>query len=97
MLFESEGRKYEIIRGSDVINDGMFLELDDVSEEQAETVLYAFWSDSDNRLTLSAYRQRIPFDLVEAFVPLVRKLVITHKFKSSEEMDDTSRNAKLPR
>ena len=76
MLIKRENRVYEIIRGSSVSNEGIngkYLELYDVTVLPHEQLLSAFYSDQDNSLTFSAYRQDLPFSLVEIFVAQVRK------------------------
>lgn len=68
MRVEYAGRQYAMILGSDVIHDGMFLEMNDVTVEPEETILFAFWSDADGSLTFSAYKEQLPFELVELFM-----------------------------
>lgn len=73
MLIEYGNRRYEILFGSDVINDGVYLELNDITEEPSENLLFAFWSDVDGSFTFSAYRENLPFELVETFLKEARK------------------------
>jgi hypothetical protein len=68
-----DGREYEILLGSDVQNDGMFLEMNDLSGNVPDTVLFAFRSDIDGRVTLSAYREDLPLDAVAWFVQRARE------------------------
>jgi hypothetical protein len=70
---EFSGRKFGMLRASDVDRDGMALEAYEVIPGGTlRTVLEAFWRDSDNRLTFSAYEPDLPFELVEMFVAQVR-------------------------
>jgi hypothetical protein len=68
-----DSRVYETVMGSDLINDGMFLELNDLTDGGHETILYAFFSDIDSKFTFWAYKNELPFDLVETFVSEARK------------------------
>lgn len=69
-MMEVEGRRYEFIRGSDVRNDGMYLEVCD--EEREEVILFAFFSDADGSFTCTAYKENLPFAVVEQFVKAAR-------------------------
>lgn len=72
MVIEQEGRKFEFIRGSDVINDGMYLEVWN-DEEPKELMLFAFWSDADGSFTFTALQNNLPFALVERFIEVARQ------------------------
>ena len=73
MKIEFEGRAYELLFGSDVQRDAVYLELSDVSGRAPLVVLDAFHGDADGRITLSAYREDLPLALVEWFVAEVRR------------------------
>ncbi len=66
------GEDFDIILGSDVVNDGMYLEAQDM---QHNIVLYAFFSDVNGEFTLSAYCENLPFELVEMFVAKAREIL----------------------
>jgi len=68
---EFSGVFYQCIFGSDVPNEGMYLELNDGSSGGSETVLFAFRSDATGEITLNAYRKDIPLPLVELFIARV--------------------------
>ena len=68
---EHDGKRYQFIRGSDVLNDGMYLEVCD-EEEPGDVILFAFWSDANDDFTFTAYREKLPFSLVELFVQEAR-------------------------
>ena len=65
MSFEHLGRRYGIYMASDVHRDGMGLELMDETERPHALVLEVFFSDADGAMTLTAYREAIPLELVE--------------------------------
>ena len=69
---EFSGRRFEVVRASDVIRGGMVLQVDEVGS-RTNPALEAFRRDSDGRLTFSAYSSDLPFDLVEVFVGQVRE------------------------
>ena len=75
MQLDYDGRQYEMQWGSDLKRDGSFQELWDISQQPAELVLFAFWCDADSRFTFHAYREELPFDLVETFVQTARERV----------------------
>ena len=76
MLLVDNNHKYEILFGSDVINDGVYLEMNEIAEEipsHTATVLFAFFSETDGRFTFHCFRQELPFSLVETFVQEARR------------------------
>ncbi len=70
MIIKHRNKQYEMTFGSDVINDGMYLEL---RENYSDVLLFAFWSDADSEFTFSAYQSDLPFDLVELFIQEARR------------------------
>ncbi len=68
MPIEFDGRRFSVQLGSDVVNDGMFLEMDELTPDGSSTVLYAFYSDVDGRMTFSAFREELPLTAVEWFI-----------------------------
>ena len=75
MKLEHENVQYEIIRLSDVVRDGMALELYEITNNDSFQILEAFWSDIDNRFTFSAFKENLPFEIVEKFIFEARKLL----------------------
>ena len=67
------GKQYELIFGSDVDRDGVYLELSTTEGSNTEVLLYAFCSDANQGFTFSAFKDELPFDLVELFVAEARK------------------------
>lgn len=72
MIINCNDIKYEIILGSDIIADGMYLEARPVAEP-SELLLFAFWSDINGNFTFSSYKEDLPFILVETFVRIARE------------------------
>ncbi len=79
MSFSIDGRTYEILFGSDIINDGVFIELNDLQQQDPNQVLFAFRSDIDNRITIHIYQKKIPYELMERFLEEVEKQLIINK------------------
>lgn len=70
---EFDGRHYDIVMASDVIRDGMGLELWDVAPTPGRgLVAEAFWSDADGTLTFTGNDLPVPFEALEHFVAQVR-------------------------
>ena len=83
MTTEHEGRKYEFVFGSDVINDGMYVEVWD--EERKEMILFAFRSDANDDFTFTAYKEKLPFALVEQFILEAREWL---PFTNTKQVSD---------
>ena len=74
MQHELDGHRYQTVLGSDVINDGMYLELRELAGgDDEEVLLCAYWSDTDGRFAFHCYRQELPFVLVETFIQEARQ------------------------
>lgn len=58
-----EGRRYEIIFGSDVQRDGIYLELADRTDEIVEVLAETFFYDEHGKVTFNAYKNDIPLQL----------------------------------
>ncbi len=62
------GVEYEILRGSDVIRDGMYLEASISKPSSRDAVLEIFYSDVDDSFTVSYCRDGLPMELVEHMI-----------------------------
>ncbi len=64
-----EGVSYELVRGSDIVRDGFFLQCERLEANGDRTlVLEAFWHDQTGRFAISFHEPELPFELVRAFV-----------------------------
>jgi hypothetical protein len=70
MSFEYAGQRYEMTLGSDVVNDGMYLQMADSS---GEVILEAFYSDAGGGFTLHCRRGELPYEVVEHFIAEARR------------------------
>ncbi len=64
-MIEFGGRSFTLIRGSDVQRDGMYLEISEQKRGETRVVLEVFYRDEDGRMTLSAFAEDLPLELVE--------------------------------
>ena len=76
MRIELGGQPYELVYGSDNQRDGVYLELSDASGPQPAVILDAFHWEADGRMTFSAYREDVPFEVVEWFTAEVRRRLL---------------------
>lgn len=72
--WEHEGRRIMVMMASDVIRDGMALELVDLDGPDHETVPEAFWQDQGGGFDFIAHIGCVlPFAIVERFVAVARR------------------------
>ncbi|GAA4693207.1 hypothetical protein [Nocardioides conyzicola] len=72
--WEHDGRKFEVVMASDVINDGMGLELTDLDSSESGPALVAFWHADGSGFDFVAHHTgTLPFAVVERFVAAARK------------------------
>jgi len=58
-------RKYEILFGSDVLRDGVFLELSEYCDRTRNLLAEVFCYDEIGRLVFTAFEPEIPYSLVK--------------------------------
>lgn len=64
-LKEIDGRKYEIIFGSDIIRDGVYLELSEITGKSIEVLAEVFYYDETGNIEFSFYKERVPYQLIK--------------------------------
>ena len=79
MIFDFEQGKYEIIFGSDIIHDGVYLELNVLDENDKKQLIFAFRSDSDRRITLYFFCNELPYTLLKRFMDEVDCLLLQNE------------------
>lgn len=74
-VWEHEGRLFEVVMASDVINDGMGLELTDLSGAPGSgPMMVAFWHDDGTGFDFITHDAvNLPFAVVERFVAEARR------------------------
>lgn len=75
MRVELEGRQYEVLLGSDVVDDGMYLELAEPADRASGASLLVFRSDADGQMTFSARCKDVPLAAVEWFLAEAKRLL----------------------
>jgi hypothetical protein len=73
MMISVAGRDYEILFGSDIIRDGFYAEVSDVTGGDRTPVLEAFHSDQTGEITLSAFRESLPIKLVDELITVCKQ------------------------
>jgi hypothetical protein len=74
-IWEYEGRKFEVVMASDVINDGMGLELTDLGAPESRPILEVSWHGDGSRFDFICHGAvSLPFDVVERFMNEARRL-----------------------
>jgi hypothetical protein len=69
-------RVFDLVRGSDVDRDGMFLEVWEVAQGQRDGPLAeVFHSDVTGAMTFSAYAEDIPFEAIAWLLERARELL----------------------
>jgi len=85
-VWEHEGRNFE---ASDVINDGMDLELTELGSPGGGPVLEAFWHDDGSGFDFMCHAAvGLPFAVVERFVDAARKRLPPTEQASEPSGDD---------
>ncbi|MEI7188394.1 hypothetical protein [Dickeya dianthicola] len=67
--------KYELTRGSDIIRDGMFLELSEAGTSPLRQIAEIFYSDVTHEFFLTCYEENIPLDAIEELLSEAKKLL----------------------
>lgn len=73
MLIEHQGCQFRAVRGSDVVRDGMFLELSEAGS--SSPLLEAFYSDADGSFSLRGFGGSVPLAVAEQFIASARRLL----------------------
>ncbi|MCU6391085.1 MULTISPECIES: hypothetical protein [Enterobacter] len=64
--------KFELRRGSDVIRDGMYLELSISGTSPLRQVAEVFYSDITHEFFLTCYEEKIPLEAVEKLISVAK-------------------------
>lgn len=68
-VWKHEGRTFEVVLASDVVDEGMRLELTDLDSPERGPALEAFWHDDGSGFDFIVHRAgTLPFAVVERFV-----------------------------
>ncbi|MDW7783322.1 hypothetical protein [Morganella morganii] len=75
MFIEENGTRYEIIRGSDVIRDGMYLELRLPDTSPVEQLAEIFYSDVTHQFSIRIFADNLPLSIIEILVAKAKVLL----------------------
>lgn len=73
VIKEYNGRKYEILFGSDIQRGCVFLELSDLSKEPFKVLAEVIHYDEIEKVVFSSYQEEIPFPLIQWLMEQVSK------------------------
>ena len=71
---KAENTNYAYVMGSDLVRDGMYLELDvaDASIEKGSPLAEVFYSDVDGSMTFTSWAPDLPLEVVEWLIQEAR-------------------------
>jgi hypothetical protein len=70
------GRELEVMRGSDIVRDGMFLEISTVNDDRRNILVEVFFSDVDGTFTFTCDAPfSLPLEVIESLIAEARTLL----------------------
>ncbi|MEQ5122165.1 hypothetical protein [Morganella morganii] len=75
MFIEDNGTRYEIIRGSDIVRDGMYLELRLPDTSPVEQLAEIFYSDVTHEFSISILADNLQLSIIERLVAEAKVLL----------------------
>ncbi|HGI5213075.1 TPA: hypothetical protein ACJTPC_001084 [Providencia alcalifaciens] len=67
--------EYEFGRGSDIVRDGMYLELTMANTDPVLQLAEVFYSDVTHQFTLTCFEPNIPLEIIETLIEQAKKLL----------------------
>jgi hypothetical protein len=80
------GERFQLVMGSDVQREGIFLELWDIGPPRQLT-MWAFYSDADQSFAFEQYRPEVPTEVSEWFTEEARRRLPPIAVPSHSETD----------
>lgn len=71
----NDDTEYELTRGSDIVRDGMYLELTMANTDPVLQLAEVFYSDVTHQFTLTCFEPNIPLAVIETFIEQAKKLL----------------------
>ncbi|HHR6186962.1 TPA: hypothetical protein ACS729_000384 [Providencia alcalifaciens] len=68
-----DGVEYEFVRGSDIVRDGMYLELTMANTDPELQLAEVFYSDVTHQFTLTCFEPNIPLEVIEILIEQAKK------------------------
>ncbi|MEO1151196.1 MAG: hypothetical protein AAFW83_09445 [Pseudomonadota bacterium] len=72
MPLKRKDKEYRYIRGSDVVRDGMYIEVSD-QQNEAEAIIEIFYSDVSHEMSVTLFKPDVPLELIEWAISVARK------------------------
>lgn len=69
---EHDGREYSYLIGSDLVRDGMYVEVTD-RLDSANEILEIFYSDVSHKMRVTLYKWDVPLEVVEWAISVARE------------------------
>lgn len=73
MVFD--GVEYSFVRGSDIVRDGMFLEVNKSKAGMNQQVAEVFYSDVTSTFYLSCFEEEVPLTFIEELISQAKLLL----------------------
>ncbi|MBF0690195.1 hypothetical protein IR150_01525 [Providencia alcalifaciens] len=70
-----DGIEYKLARGSDIVRDGMYLELTMANTDPVLQLAEVFYSDVTHQFTVTCFEPNIPLAVIETFIEQAKKLL----------------------
>ncbi|HHX8750324.1 TPA: hypothetical protein ACVPFL_002499 [Morganella morganii] len=75
MFIEENGTRYESIRGSDIVRDGMYLDLRLPDTSPLEQLAEIFYSDVTHEFSISIFVDNLPLSIIETLIAEAKVLL----------------------
>lgn len=72
MAMKHGGKEYRYIMGSDVIRDGMYIEVSD-QPDNADAVIEIFFSDISYDMVVTLFKPNVPLEVLEWAISVARQ------------------------
>ena len=76
------GVEYGYVLGSDLVRDGMYVEVSDIQNETS-AILEIFYSDVTHAMTVSLYMMDIPLEVIEWAIAVAKERLPTSRVSDS--------------
>lgn len=68
--------RYQFTVGSDVVRDGMFVEVTDTTIPPHGVIAEVFYSDETNSMSLSCFAENIPLGVIEELIQIAHARLV---------------------
>ncbi len=68
MKIDYKGTEYEIIQGSDILRNGVFLELTEYCSNFIDQVAEVFIPDDEGEVIFSCRKQSVPYEVISVLI-----------------------------